>query len=129
MHVLNDYLARGALWKPAFRWDPSQKGLSSEWPQRHSENICRVSNRLPSASSKATGPLTRNEPSSRTVIVTMFSESTMYKFTSVYEWVCKGAPAPAGVDAMWIVCRLLYTDLPTPCGVQRENTYTRRRVP
>lgn len=33
------YFARGALLKSIFLWEPSQKGLFSDAPQRHKEKV------------------------------------------------------------------------------------------
>ena len=51
-------------WKFALRCDPSQKGLFSEWPQRHRPMAVRRPrpNDLPSASAISKSPSTRMEP-------------------------------------------------------------------
>src|SRR5438105_2728803 len=64
--------AASAAWNPSLEWVPSQKGLVTEPPQRHSEKAGFPvrSYSLPSASTSFTVPSTRYGPFLFTVILT-----------------------------------------------------------
>src|ERR1017187_8497031 len=69
------FTAASAAWKPILEWVPSQNGLFTDPPQRHSENAVLPvkSYGLPSASTISivpSGASTRNGPFLRTVIFT-----------------------------------------------------------
>src|ERR1035441_1464191 len=69
------FTAASAAWKPILEWVPSQNGLFTDPPQRHSENAVLPvkSYGLPSASTNSivpSGASTRNGPFLRTVIFT-----------------------------------------------------------
>src|SRR5690606_38204306 len=67
------FFALGALSKPIDLCVPSQNGLLFDAPHRHSENDGLCSNGLPSASTNSTSPVTRSDPLSFTLMITLFS--------------------------------------------------------
>ena len=54
--------------KHAALWEPSQNGLFSEWPQRHSAHLSTSRMTCPSELRTITVPLTSNGPFAATVI-------------------------------------------------------------
>ena len=65
--------AASAAWKPILLWVPSQNGLVTDAPHRHSANLGPrplVSILLPSTSTNSTSPSTRYGPLGRMLILT-----------------------------------------------------------